>query len=196
MQLSLEGGGLQLLAVLDAEEAHELLVCEPVHLDGSPARLDPDDQPVVVSWTSAHGWHELATSLVAVRQERVPLWQLAVASTTRTTQLRHFTRSPDALGAQVVLADRSWGAVVSDLGEGGARAVIVETQELAAEDHVVLHVSIETDDLQLRARVLEVTSLLDGRSQLRLEFGDIGRAADVVRRRVLAQQRRARSVSA
>lgn len=195
--LALPASGDEVVSVVDGVdgvEGTDLLVREPVHVDGTAAGLQPLEQHVLISWTTPGGRHQLAASAAARVPGRVPLWRLVTVGGTSTTQLRRFARAGDALPATVLRGTCRWPAVIADIGEGGARCVIVETQDLCAGDDVLLRADVDGKDLELAAHVLEVTPLDEVRSQLRLQFGEIGRDADVVRRRVLAQQRRARVV--
>jgi hypothetical protein len=59
-------------------------------------------------------------------------------------------------------------------------------------DAVLLYLSIDGQRLQLPGRLLPFVPAQVGRTELRLEFEGIGRAADLLRRRVFEQQVRAR----
>lgn len=198
--LTVVATGEQLTSLVDEVAEHGrgarvLLLREPVATTGSAVVPLPEGAAVEVDWTSPSGRHHLSTHLAGLTDGKVRLWVLEPEGATRTTQLRRFARAADALPATVSRGGQAWGAVVADLGEGGARCVVVDTQDLGCGDEVVLHVDVDGEPLALPAAVLEVVDLADHRSQLRLRFHEIGRAADVVRRRVLAQQRRARAVT-
>lgn len=193
--LLLPATGEEVVSVVDGVEGGDVLVREPVRLDGAAADLQPDDQHVLLRWTSPGGRHVLTARATERATGRVPLWRLISSGTTSTTQLRRYARAADALPAEVVRDGAAWSAVISDLGEGGARCVVVQTQDVVVGDRLLLRVEVEDFPLELAAQVLDVASMSEGRSQLRLQFLDVGRAADVLRRRVLAQQRRARAVA-
>lgn len=200
ISLQVPGTGTLLVSVVDDVDSASVLLREPVHSTGAPADALPEGTVLCLAWTTPSGRHELAATLTCLRRGPVPLWELAPARTARTTQLRRFARAGDALPASVVRAPvvrvpGAWPTVVADLGEGGARCVLADAHDLVEGEDVVLSTVVDDEDLHLPARVVEVAPLPDGRSQLRLAFVDIGRAADVVRRHVLAQQRRARAVS-
>jgi hypothetical protein len=59
---------------------------------------------------------------------------------------------------------------------------------------VLLYLTLEGQRLQLPGRLLPFVPADVGRTELRVEFEGVGRAADLLRRRVLEQQIRARGV--
>lgn len=187
-------GGAPLVCVVDDADPTGVLLREPVDAAGAPVDVPDAGTPLRLSWTSPNGRHELAAIFTGLVHSPVPLWQLLPDGAVQTTQLRRFTRAGDALPASVVRAHRAWPTVVADLGEGGARCMVADDHDLAEGDPVLLTAVVAEQTMHLPAHVTEVSASPDGRSQLRLAFGDIGRAADVVRRHVLAQQRRARAV--
>lgn len=180
----------------DDVAAHCLLVHEPLRADGSPVAALPAGSRLALGWTSQLGQHELDATLVEVRRARVTLWQLATDGATRTRQLRRYARAADTLLARLRTDEATRPTVVVDLGEGGARITVPASCELAAGERVELQVTVDGSALHLPARVVEVLPLDLLHRAARLEFEDIGRAADVLRRRVLEQQRRARAVRA
>lgn len=173
-----------------------LLVFEPIGLDGRPVDQIPDGSELLLSWTSPAGRHEVDATLVQRREGRVALWQVAVSGPTRTSQLRRYARASDGLTGELTRGRESWPVTVSDLSEGGARVLLSGSRGLVAGDGVMLYVTVDDQRLPLPGRVLPFTIAQVGRTELRLEFGDIGRAADVLRRRVLALQIQARRASA
>lgn len=193
VELTVAASGSRLVGVVDdVAPTGTIVLREPVDLSGTPSDDLPPGAALMVGWLSPRGRHELDVVLDNVSHDRMALWHLAGAGQPHTTQLRRFARASDALQARVVRGADTFRAIVADLGEGGARCVVVDTREIQVSDHVVLHMTVEESDLGLPAHVLEVSPLPEGRSQLRLAFVDIGRDADVVRRRVLDQQRRSR----
>lgn len=176
----------------DADPA--VVLREPVTASGARVVPPVRHEDLLLQWTSQAGRHELVTSFTGILPGRVPLWRLLPRTEPLTVQDRRYARAGDALQAVLERSDTTWPCVVADLSEGGARCV-VDCQDVAIADTVVLHLEVEDQSLHLAAHVLAAVPTADGRCELRLEFGDIGRAGDVVRRRVLAQQRRARAVS-
>lgn len=184
----------RLMTIVDDDlPPDRLLVQPPLGAGGRPVAALPAGSPLLVCWTSAAGRHELDTTLVEVQRGRVELWRLAAAGSTRTTQLRRFARAADSLSGELTRGRDRWPALVSDLSEGGARALVADATGLSPDDTVLLYVTVEDQRLSLTGRVLPFTPAQVGRTELRLEFADIGRAADVIRRRVLALQIRARA---
>ena len=196
VELVVAADGTQLVAVVDDVHPDGALVLRaPVDLAGAEIDALPDGAALTVSWHSARGRHALDVVLGAFSSDCTTLCRASAAAAPRTTQLRRYARASDARVASVVRGDDRWSAVVADISEGGARCVLVDTRAIRAADQVVVHMTVETVDLVLPALVLEVSALPEERSQLRLEFLDIGRDADLVRRHVLDQQRRARTTT-
>ena len=186
--------GARLSTIVDDDVAPDcLLVQPPLGTGGVPVATLPAGSPLLLCWTSAGGRHELDAVLVEVRRDRVPLWRLAAQGETRTTQLRRYARAADSLSGELTRGRDTWTAVVSDLSEGGARALVKDASGLAVDDTVLLYLTIEGQRLQLPGRLLPFVPAQVGRTELRVEFEGIGRAADLLRRRVLEQQIRARS---
>lgn len=186
--------GARLTTMVDDDQAPDcLLVQPPLGTGGVPVATMPAGSALLLCWTTATGRHELDTVLVEVRRERVPLWRLAAEGETRTTQLRRYARAADSLSGELTRGRDTWSAVVSDLSEGGARALVASPGGLAVGDGVVLYVTIEDRRLQLTGRLLPFVPADVGRTELRVEFEGIGRpTADLLRRRVFEQQLRAR----
>lgn len=188
--------GAVLLTQVDDDESEDcLLVREPLGSDGAPvAALSPGSQ-LLLAWSSPAGRHELDARLVEVRRGQVPLWQLAATGATRTSQDRRYARAPDSLTGQLCRGRSTWSVTVCDLSEGGARLLVPDPAGLAAHDGVLLYVTVEDARLQLPGRLLPFEQADVGRTQLRIEFTGIGRAADLLRRHVLELQIRARAAS-
>lgn len=185
--------GARLTTIVDDDVSPEcLLVQPPLGTGGIPVATLPAGSPLLLTWTTAGGRHELDATLVEVRRDRVPLWRLAADGETRTTQLRRYARAADSLPGELTRGRATWSAVVSDLSEGGARALVQDASGLAVGDTVLLYLTIDGQRLQLPGRLLPFVPADIGRTELRVEFEGIGRAADLLRRRVLEQQVRAR----
>jgi hypothetical protein len=185
--------GARLTTMVDDDVAPDcLLVHPPLGTGGVPVATLPAGSPLLLGWTTARGRHELDAILVEVRRDRVPLWWLAAEGETRTTQLRRYARATDSLQGELTRGRDTWSAVLSDLSEGGARALVQDPTGLSAGDDVLLYITVEGQRLQLPGRLLPFVPADVGRTELRVEFAGIGRAADVLRRRVFEQQIRAR----
>jgi hypothetical protein len=185
--------GPRLSTIVDDDVAPDcLLVQPPLGSGGVPVATLPAGSPLLLCWTTAGGRHELDATFVELRRDRVPLWRLAAEGQTRTTQLRRYARAADSLNGELTRGRDTWSAVISDLSEGGARALVKDASGLAAEDRVLLYLTLEDQRLQLPGRLLPFVPADVGRTELRVEFAGIGRAADLLRRRVLEQQIRAR----
>lgn len=173
-----------------------VLVFEPLGLDGKPVQQLPDGTALVLTWTSPAGRHELDTVFVRRQDGRAALWQLAAAGTPRTSQQRRYARAADGLTGELTRGRENWPVTVCDLSEGGARVLVSGAGGLQVGDGVMLYVTVEDDRLMLPGHVLPFRTSDVGRTELRLEFGEVGRAADVLRRRVLALQIQARRARA
>ena len=185
--------GARLTTVVDDDVAADrLLVQPPLGTGGVPVATLPAGSALRLTWTTAGGRHELDVVLVEVLRDRVPLWRLAAEGDTRTTQVRRYARAADSLQAELVRGRDTWPTVVSDLSEGGARALVTDATGLSVGDGVVLYLTIEGQRLQLPGHLLPFIPAQVGRTELRVEFAALGRVADVLRRRVLEQQVRAR----
>ena len=186
--------GARLSTIVDEDVSPDcLLVQPPLGTGGVPVATLPAGTPLQLTWTTATGRHELDAVLVEVRRERVPLWRLACEGETRTTQLRRYARAADSLPGELTRGRDTWSAVVSDLSEGGARALVADPSGLAVDDTVLLYLTLESQRLQLPGQLLPFVRADVGRTELRVEFVGIGRTAgDLLRRRVFEQQVRAR----
>ena len=170
-----------------------LLVQEPIGTGGVALGPAPTGTLLLLTWATPAGRHELEATLVEVRLEHVALWQLAVTGSTYTTQLRRYARAADSIPGEITRGRERWPAVVTDLSEGGARTLLKDVTGLRIDDTVLLYVTVQDERLQLPGRTLPFTPAQVGRTQVRLEFADLGRAADVIRRRVFELQIRARA---
>ncbi len=185
--------GARLSTTVDDDVSPDcLLVHPPLGTGGVPVATLPAGSPLQLSWTTSGGRHELDAVLVEVRRDRVPLWRLAAEGETRTTQLRRYARAADSLQGELTRGRDTWSALLSDLSEGGARALVQSPTGLTAGDGVLLYLTLEGQRLQLPGRLLPFVPADVGRTELRVEFEGVGRAADLLRRRVLEQQIRAR----
>ena len=182
-----------LLAVVDdVRPPEQLHLRVPVQRTGDPAPEVPVGSPVALSWTSTAGRHVLPSTLVAMPQARVMLWKLEPASEPTVVQRREFVRVPETLQVALRRGDQLWVAGLCDLSEGGARCVVLTPNDLAEGDVLQVAISLEEHDLDLAASVVSVEQG-EERTTTRLCFESLGREADVLRRRVLEQQRLARA---
>jgi hypothetical protein len=197
LQLTVQASGRQHRSVVDEvgrTPEDELLLRQPVGLLGPGATVVDPGTALHLVWCSPSGRHDLMAVFRGLAVDRVRLWRVQPEGLVCTTQQREFTRSGDALPATVRRDEQAWAGIVVDLSEGGARCVVQAPAMPPADEVVLLDVEVEGQPLLLRATVLASSPLSGSRHELRLAFQSIGRAADVLRRRVLAQQRRARSV--
>lgn len=189
-QVTVVVGDVDRFAIVDhAEPSQHLVLREPVGAAPPPAA----GTPLVLLWCTAGGHHQLQARLGEVVRDRMPLWRLSDMATPTVSQRRAHTRAPDALRGQIVHAERTWPAVVADLGAGGARCVLEQPDDLAVGNRVLLKVNVDGHDLLIGGEVLEVSDEGGSRTAARLRFADMGRMADVVHRRVMQQQRRLRA---
>jgi hypothetical protein len=196
LRLTVDATGRQTRSVVDeigSTAQDELLLREPVGVDGPGGADVVAGAALHLVWCSPVGQHELPATFIGLAQDRVQLWRVQPDGLVTTTQQREFTRAGDALPATVRRDEQAWPGVVVDLSEGGARCVLEAPTSPPSDVAVLLDVEIDGQVLLLPARVLAASPLSGQRSEVRLAFQSIGRAADVLRRRVLAQQRRARS---
>jgi hypothetical protein len=182
-----------LLAVVDdVRPPEQLHLRVPVQRDGAPAPEVPIGAAVDITWTSSAGQHVLPSTLVALPRARVQLWKLAPNAAPLVLQRREFVRVPETLRVQLRRDEQLWVAGLCDLSEGGARCVVLTTNDLAEGDVLRIAISFEEQQLDLPAAVVGVERH-DDRTTARLRFEQLGREADVLRHHVLEQQRRARA---
>jgi hypothetical protein len=185
-----EGGHGHNVVVDDVRPPDSLVLREPVSVTGEP----PVGGAVHLFWSSSAGRHEMLATLARQTWDHMPLWELHVARDPSVRQERAFARAADALPCRLLQDDRQWRAIVVDLSEGGARCVVHENDGLAPGASVELHLALEGRELTLPAEVLDVKPGTEDRWEVRLRFVGLGRLSDLLRRRVMEQQRRARSV--
>lgn len=194
--LTVAGTGTHLLTQVDDDVSRScLLLREPLGPTGTPVAALPAGTALAVGWSTAAGRHELDATLLEVRRTAVPLWHVSASGPTRTSQERRYARARDTLTGQVCRGPVTWPVSVADLSEGGARLLVSDPAGLTAHDGILLYVTVDEARLQLPGRLLPFTTADVGRTELRMEFTGIGAAADVLRRRVLALQIRARAAS-
>jgi hypothetical protein len=196
LQLTVQATGRQTRSVVDEigdTAQDELLIREPVDIDGPGGPDVATGAALKLVWCSPVGWHEVPATFTGLARDRVRLWRVQPDGLVTTTQQREFTRAGDALRATVRQDGHAWGTVIVDLSEGGARCVFETATRPPSDVSVLLDIEIDGQVLLLPARVLASHPLSDQRWEVRLAFESIGRSADSLRRRVLAQQRRARS---
>jgi hypothetical protein len=182
------------LSVVDSAGTHEIRVAGPLGHDGGPLAAPTAGTRTLLIWPTDRGWHRLETDLVAELPGHVVLWSLRPLGRPSVEQRRAFARAPVALRVRLQRAEQTWHGVTLDIGEGGLRCVISDPGELAAGAHLLVTMAIDEREISCSAELLEV-SVLNGRSVVRARFEDLGRSADILRRHVLEQQRRARALS-
>jgi hypothetical protein len=174
----------------DVSVPHHLVLREPVSASAPP---EPGS-PLLLVWSTPSGQHQLHVALTGTARQPMPLWQLEALGEPETFQRRAYARAADALPALLAQSGRRWPTIIADLGEGGARCVLEDATDLRAGDAVQLHLVLDGQDMLLPAEVLTLEQTPPERVTARLRFGPIGRLGDRLHRRVLEQQRRARSL--
>jgi hypothetical protein len=186
----LDSGHSQNCVVDDVRPPDSLVLREPVSLTDEP----PLGGAVHLLWSSTAGRHELVATLARETWDHMPLWELHVSRNPSVRQERAFARAADALPCQLRQDGWHWRAIVVDLSEGGARCVVHQSDGLTVGASVELHLALEGRELTLPAEILSVEPGTEDRWVVRLRFVGLGRLSDLLRRRVMEQQRRARSV--
>lgn len=183
-----------LIAVVDDVRAPEQLhLREPVSSLGGQPPAVPLGTPLALLWTSVAGQHVLPSRLVDRPRTRVPLWRLEPEGEVVVVQRREFVRVPDTLEVELHRGEDAWVGRLADLSEGGARCAVPVADDLHEGDDLHLHLRVDDEELHVPAVVLAVTVGGAGRASARLRFDPARREADLLRRRVLEQQRRARA---
>ncbi len=196
----LPGSGEQMLAVVDDSRPPEQLhLREPVTPDGAHASRVPVGKELMLRWTTPAGLHELAVVLADFPFNRVQLWKLVPLTVPVVDQRREYVRSPDALQAQLIHGMHRWHGIAIDLSEGGARCVVDEPADLVVGSTLKVVLDVEGEPIVVDGDLLALEPM-DGdiktpRATVRLRFHMLGRAADVIRRHVLEQERRARAMA-
>lgn len=192
--------GEHMIAVVDDSRPPEQLhLREPVTADGAPAGRVARGNELLLRWTTPAGLHELAVTLADFPYRRVALWKLVPLHVPVVDQRREYLRAPDALQAELARGTHRWHGVVVDISEGGARCVVDEPADLVVGDLLRADIDVDGDVVPVEATLLALEPM-DGpietpRATVRLRFEALGRAADVIRRRVLEQERRARAMA-
>jgi c-di-GMP-binding flagellar brake protein YcgR len=188
--------GAEVFAVVDAVALPDrLLLGEPFDAEGRHVEPLASGSDLRLVWTTTAGRHEVEATMAGVVRERVPLWRVEVRSAPKVLQRRDYTRAPDSLRGEIHYGNLWSKLVVLDLSEGGARCMVRDPGELPVGGAVQLRTSLEDQEVLLEATLLEAEPQ-DGLGELvqvRLRFAELGRTADLVRRRVLEQQRKARA---
>ena len=196
----LPGTGERMLAVVDdARPPEQLHLREPVTPDGAPAAWVPVGKELMLRWTTPAGLHELAVVLADFPFNRVQLWKLVPLTVPVVDQRREYLRAPDALQAELSRGTHRWHGIVIDISEGGARCVVEEPADLVLGSTLSVVIDVEGEPIAVDADLLALEPM-EGpieapRATIRLRFHKLGRAADIVRRRVLEQERRARAMA-
>lgn len=194
IEVHVDASSPALLAVVDDVRAPaQLHLREPVQQDGRPAPAAEPGTWLRLTWTTDNGYHELPAVLVALPVSRTRLWKLSPDDIPRVVQRREFVRAPDVLGVQLARGQARWAAVLCDLSEGGARCVVTAHEQLQVGEALVVHLQLEGRAVAVHAVLLALEPLPQGRAAVRLRFDGLRRDADLVRRRVLEQQRRMRA---
>lgn len=188
--------GQEVFAVVDAVRLPDrLLLGEP--FDGEGRHVEPlaSGSDLRLVWTTTAGRHEVGATMAGVVHDRVPLWRVEVRSAPTVVQRRDFARAPDSLRGEIHYGQLWSKLVVLDLSEGGARCMVRGAGELPVGDQVQLRTVIDNRDVLIDATLLaaDVQDKLGELVQVRLKFAELGRTADLVRKRVLEQQRKARA---
>lgn len=191
----------RMVAVVDdARPPEQLHLREPVTPLGGPVGRVPLGTRLRLWWTTPAGLHELAVVLDGLPYNRIQLWRLVPLMTPVVDQRRNYLRAPDALDAALTRGPAEWRGTVVDISEGGARCVVDEPGDLRPGDVVRLGLEVDSQPISVQAEVLAI-EMMDGpldevqRATVRMRFEALGRAANVVRRRVLEQERRARALA-
>jgi hypothetical protein len=170
---------------------HGLVLRKPVTVQQELA----DGSIVLLRWKTAAGRHELKTRLAGEVQDVMPLWELDALGEPSIWQQRAFIRAADSLPVHLRQEDRLWRGVVVDLSEGGARCVLRHAEGVVVAAPAELHMMLEDKQLALPGTLLSLDTDEDERQVIRMQFGPLGRTADLLRRRVMEQQRRVRALA-
>lgn len=188
--------GAEVFAVVDAVTLPDrLLLGEPYDADGRHVEPLASGSDLLLVWTTTAGRHEVSATMAGVVHDRVPLWRVEVRAAPTVQQRRDYTRAPDSLRGEIHYGQLWSKLIVLDLSEGGARCMVRDPGELPVGQQVQLRTSLEDQDVLIDATLLaaDPQDKLGELVQVRLKFEDLGRTANLVRKRVLEQQRKARA---
>ena len=179
----------------DVRLPDRLLLSEPVDDEGRHVEPLATGSDLRLVWTSPAGQHEVSATMAGVVHDRVPLWRVEVRSSPTTVQRRDYARAPDSLRGELHYGPYWSKLVVLDLSEGGARCAVRDPGELEVGALVQLRITLSGQDLPIDATLLaaDPQDPLGELVQVRLRFAEPERTADLVRKRVLEQQRKART---
>lgn len=195
VDLELPGIDEPLVAVVDDIRAPEQLhVREPVQRNGIPGPTAGLGTTMRIGWGTRAGYHVLEVLLAGTPALRMRLWRLEPVGMIAVLQRRAFIRVADSLPVELHRGEMMWLASVCDLSEGGARCVLSSKAAIAAGDRVQLAAEIDGTPIRVDAVVVELERLGEARASVRLRFAELRREGDVIRRRVMDVQRRARAL--
>lgn len=184
-----------LLAVVDdVRPPEQLHLREPVTQQGGAGPETPCGTPLQLCWSTGTGYHVMDVLLTDLPERRARLWRLEPAGPVQVLQRRAFIRVPDMLPIEIRFGEQMWRGSVCDISEGGARCVLPGDVDLEPGDHVQVDAEIEGMHITVAAAVVGVESTTGSRTTARLQFAELQREGDVIRRRVLDVQRRARAL--
>lgn len=195
LRVDVLGGPVGLTGVVDdVRPPAQVHLREPVPPNGSVIAHPAPGTRVRLVWTTPAGEHTLHAVVEDQPAAPVPLWRLAPDSEPVVRQRREFIRVADTMLVQLRRGTAGWTARVADLSEGGVRCVLLDDNDLAVGDDVTVRMELEERAVEVAAVVLAVVAEGGSRTSARLRFGELKREGDLIRRRVLEQQRRARLV--
>lgn len=194
--LQVLASGMEVFAKVDAVPLPDrVMLSEPVDSEGRHVEPLPRGSDLRLVWTSPAGRHEVAATMAGVVHDRVPLWRVEVRAAPTVVQRRDYTRAPESMRGELHYGQLWSKLVVLDLSEGGARCMVRDPGQLEVGTQVELRITIDGHDLLLDATLLaaDPQDKLGEKVQVRLRFLDLSRGtSDLVRKRVLEQQRKAR----
>ena len=170
---------------------HGLVLRKPVDVQQEL----PVGSGILLRWKTAAGRHELKTKLAAEVYDVMPLWELDALGEPAVWQQRAFVRAADSLPVHLRQEETLCRGVVVDLSEGGARCVLRHSDGIVVAAPAELHMMLEEKQLALPGTLLSLEADEAERHIIRMQFGPLGRTSDLLRRRVMEQQRRVRALT-
>lgn len=195
-----DSAGNEFLTRVEDEDGDLLVIAAPT--TGTVEHFPEVGDEYLLTWTSTRGLHQLHVVLLAIQRERLRTWMVQIDGPVSLIQRRDRVRVSAVLPAFVHLPDSADPLPVRilDLSEGGIRLTCTDDIAERIEPHIggerpTLLVDLTLDDvpMSIPARVVREGERQEGRRIFGLAWAADEWQARILRRFVMAWQRRARA---
>jgi hypothetical protein len=181
--------------VLDDTVDDGFLLTEALTKDGAPVGAPAGGAPLRLSWTTDAGWSEATATMVGTVRRQVVLWQIRFVGEPKLNQRREYARAPESLPVRLAVDGDKCRGTVRSLSEGGLLCVLDDWPSYEPGQQVVSEIVLEDRLVRLAGKILSMNGNDDGDCVLRVQFSEVGKTeGNLIRRRVLDQQRKARAL--